>query len=382
MTPILLLVVAAGAAIAYVNGQNDVSKGIATLIGSGVTGYRRAVLWGSLWTGVGGFAGAALAGAMLGTFGGGLLAAGTEPELAAALAVILGAAAWVLIATRTGLPVSTTHAIVGALCGVGLVAFGAAGVQWSAVQHKLALPLLLGPVAALALTSVLMRLVRRGRRSAEVADCLCVGEPVVAPGVVLPGGAAGAVALRVAPAVASLTSALVIAPRATCADASPSVRVTIDHLHWLTSGATSFARGMNDAPKIVALALAAAAMAGGGPPTGAWFAIVVVAMVGGSLAGGLRVTRVLAEKVTRMDHQEGFVANLVTSVLVGAGAVYGLPLSTTHVSTGAIVGAGTTRRGAVRWATVRTLLAAWVVTLPLAAGLGIAAYAALRAAGV
>ena len=71
-----------------------------------------------------------------------------------------------------------------------------------------------------------------------------------------------------------------------------------------------------------------------------------------------------------MDHHEGFVANLVTAALVGVGAWHGLPLSTTHVSTGAIVGVGTARRGAIAWRTVLDLLLAWIVTLPRPRGSG------------
>jgi PiT family inorganic phosphate transporter len=107
-----------------------------------------------------------------------------------------------------------------------------------------------------------------------------------------------------------------------------------------------------------------------------------MAMVAGSLYGGLRVTRTLAERVTKLDHQEGFAANLVTAVLVGLGAWQGLPLSTTHVSTGAIIGAGLNRSRAVEWRTVRSLALAWIVTLPMAGLLAIVVYAVLRGVGL
>ncbi|MFN2421936.1 MAG: inorganic phosphate transporter [Gemmatimonadota bacterium] len=82
----------------------------------------------------------------------------------------------------------------------------------------------------------------------------------------------------------------------------------------------------------------------------------------------------LAKKVTPMDHHEGFVANLVTAGLVTAGAVYGLPMSTTHVSSGGIFSAGA-RRGTLNRKTLRDILLAWVITLPAAAALGMAVYA-------
>jgi PiT family inorganic phosphate transporter len=152
--------------------------------------------------------------------------------------------------------------------------------------------------------------------------------------------------------------------------------MTSDHLHWLTSGGTSFARGLNDAPKMVAIILAAAALAGGRAnlKLGAFF-IVTLGMVMGSLVGGRRVTQVLAEKVTRMNHREGFLANLVTAVLVGAGAGFGLPMSTTHVSCGSIFGIGAEANDRrVHWNVVWQIVGSWVVTLPLAALLGIVAY--------
>src|SRR6516165_1788764 len=98
----LIAVALAGALVAYFNGANDVSKGIATLVGSGLTNYRRAILWGTLFTGLGAASGAILARAMIQTFGKGLLANGTIVSFAAALATILGASAWVAIATKTG----------------------------------------------------------------------------------------------------------------------------------------------------------------------------------------------------------------------------------------------------------------------------------------
>ena len=128
-----------GFLIAYANGSNDVSKGIATLAGSVVTNYRRAILWGAVWTGLGGLAGALLAGAMIGTFGKGLFVSGIVPTVAAAIATILGAGAWVGFASRAGLPVSTTHTIVGSVVGVGAIAYGLSGVNWAMVGRKIAL---------------------------------------------------------------------------------------------------------------------------------------------------------------------------------------------------------------------------------------------------
>ncbi|MDP3274456.1 MAG: inorganic phosphate transporter [Deltaproteobacteria bacterium] len=313
-----------GAALAYVNGANDVSKGIATLVGSGVADERRAIAWGTVCTALGAVCGATFASAMVSTFGGGMLVAGTAQTLPAAIATLVGAASWVLLATRTGLPVSTTHAIVGAIVGVGAAAYGIDGVRWSALGTKVFLPLLLTPLVSLSLVVGLLKFTR-GR------------------------------------AVLSETNR------------------TLNALHWLTAGATSFARGANDGPKIVGLMLAASALQRGHAfARSTLFAVVTLGMVAGSVIAGRRVTNVLSRNVTPMDHREGFLTNLVTAVLVILGARYGLPMSTTHVSAGGIIGVGLQRDSLDR-VTLRSIALAWVVTLPAAAGLGLIAYGLIRA---
>jgi len=358
-----------GFALAFVNGANDVSKGIATLVGSGVSDYRRAILWGTFWTAVGGLLGAVLATAMVTTFGNGLLAHGTAQTVGAGIATLVGASAWVLIATRTGLPVSTTHAIVGSLVGVAAVAYGVDGVRWSALAGKVALPLLLTPLLALGLVTILLKATKRfaGPGLAQMPDCLCAevtpGEPVL-----------GSASSTVAHAASVMRLHLVVATQNSCAvDRPQTARLTLDHLHWFTAGAASFARGMNDAPKIVALVLAASALQGAtAVGSRVLFVLVTTGMVLGSLVGGRRITRVLAEKVTPMDHREGFLANLVTAGLVTAGATLGLPMSTTHVSSGGIIGAGI-QRSSLNTKTLREIALAWVITLPAADALGIGA---------
>ena len=125
--------------LAFANGANDVSKGIATLVGSGVSSYRRAVIWGSFCTLLGALLSALVSRGLIETFSGkGILVQQISSE-AFLLAVACGAIGWLLIATTTGLPVSTTHALTGALVG----AAGMSGVQWSAIATKIAIPLAL-----------------------------------------------------------------------------------------------------------------------------------------------------------------------------------------------------------------------------------------------
>jgi PiT family inorganic phosphate transporter len=141
----------------------------------------------------------------------------------------------------------------------------------------------------------------------------------------------------------------------------------------MSAACTCLARGVNDTPKILALGVAAAALWGVHGP--AFYAAVAAGMGAGSVIAGRRVTETLARRVTAMTATEGFSANLVTTLLVGAASFAALPVSTTHVSSGAVIGIGLHRGpGSVRWRTVRDIVLAWIVTLPVAALAGAVAW--------
>ncbi len=351
-------------ALAYANGTNDVSKAIATLVGSGVTDYRSAILWGTCWTMLGASAAAFVAGAMVKTFSQSLLQTGTMIPPTVTMAVLAGAMAWVLFASRTGLPVSTTHALTGAIVGAGLAAFAGEALLWPAIIKKIALPLLLSPFLALALSYLLYPGLRLLAARWEGA-CLCV---IPAPRALVAIDAQGSTrTLFQTP----LFGRPVLAVPSQCDRSGlQGLSVGLDTIHWLSSGLASFARGTNDAPKIVAMLLLSSTTATW-PSVSIQLAVfggVTLAMGVGSYIGGLRVTTVLAENVTTMNHQEGLSANLATSSLVLLSGILGLPVSTTHVSSSAIIGIGL-RNGkqAVRWPTVHNMLLAWIVTLPATA---------------
>src|SRR5438094_3312390 len=296
-------------ALAYANGTNDVSKAIATLVGSGVANYRTAVIWGTIWTTVGAAASGVVAGAMLNTFSSGLFQPGVSAPPALAGAVLIGAIAWVLVASRTGMPVSTTHALSGALLGAGLVGVGSDGLMWSAMTQNIALPLLLSPVLALSLSLVLHPVIRviAGRWE---GTCLCV---MPASRALVTVDAHGNT--RTLFQASALGQSVVTVPSQCDRAGLRGVTIGLDTIHWISSGLTSLARGVNDAPKILAMLLL-------GGTVGAWpsgtvkvavFAGAALAMGLGSLIGGYRVTEVLAEKVTRLDQVEGLSANVATS---------------------------------------------------------------------
>lgn len=309
------------AAVAYANGANDVSKGIATLVGSGLTGHRRALAWGTATTVVGASLSIFTGAGLISTFSKGLLVRGTPSTLALAVGVIAGTVGWVSIASRLALPVSTTHAAVGSILGVGAVAFGTSAVQWSALGQKVVLPLLLGPLLGLVIAIAVIQVLR----------------PVHRDG-------------------AGLTA-----------------------LHWLSSGATGAARGLNDAPKLAGLAVLLLLAVGhpslSGTEKALLVALIAVSMGLGSHIAGRRVTDTLGRRVTRMDHKEGFSANLTASTLVTVAAFQSLPVSTTHVSSGGIIGIGAQARdGRLNLKVVRDMALAWLVTLPGAALIGLGAW--------
>jgi PiT family inorganic phosphate transporter len=368
---ISLLAFALVFALAFANGANDVSKAIATLVGSGVTDYRSAIAWGTVWTVIGAAVAAFVARAMIKTFSHGLVQSGTIIKPAATLAVLTGAMAWVLFASRTGLSVSTTHALTGAIVGTGLVAFAGEGLIWSAIGEKIALPLLLSPFLALIVSLIVYPAMRLLAARWEGA-CMCV---MPASRALVSIDAHGGT--RTLFQTTSFGSPVMAVPSQCDRAGLQGLVVGLDTIHWISSGLASFARGTNDAPKIVAMLLLGSATATW-PSTSsqlAAFGGVALAMGLGSYFGGLRVTEVLAEKVTRMDHSEGLSANLTTSLLVLVSGTLGLPVSTTHVSSSAIIGIGLLKGlNAVRWTTVRDMVLAWVVTLPVSALLACIAY--------
>lgn len=348
------------ALLAFANGANDNCKGVATLVGYGVTTPRRATLWAMISTLAGAIVSFWFAGGLVKSFSSGLFAKGAPLTAAFFIAVLVGAFAWIIFATRTGLPVSTTHAITGGLVGAGIVQFGVPSRQWMFLATKFALPLLLSPILAMTLVYLLAWPIEYAVRRYQ-ARCVCLVKQevgLVTSGAALVGGAGTSTLTVVSGTETSC------ATESTVATASTST-IAIG-LHWLSSGMIGFARGWNDAPKIAALALIGMASVSNG--TAISFAVVSIAMAIGGLVAGLRVLDTLARKVTPLPLAESLTASVSTAVLVGLASWNGLPVSTTHVSTGAIIGAGLKNDPqAVRWKKVGEIVLSWLVTLPVAA---------------
>jgi PiT family inorganic phosphate transporter len=361
---ILLLTIGLAAA----NGANDVPKGVATLAGAGVTRYRTAIVWGALATLVGSLVSLHFADRLTKLFSKGIIT--SRPTPAFTLAVLVGTVAWVSFATVTRLPVSTTQALVGALVGAGLV-LGVDAVSWSALPEKVLLPTVLAIGVAYGI-SFLLNVIRF-----RAPECVCVGveAPASARAAVDPRGvvafSAPPTALpRLRVDVGTVAECRVHGKRGTRLD------ITVNGLHWLSSGAASLARGLNDTPKIVAVG--AFALVPAGMSSRSVLLCVAGAMAVGSILFGTRVARRLGDDVVRMDHVEGFKANITTAALVGLAANRGLPLSTTQVSSSAIAGAAGAHPSRVNGRTVRDFLLAWTVTPLTAALVAAAVFAPLR----
>lgn len=361
--------------LAWSNGANDNFKGVATLYGCRALDYRKALAWASLATVAGSLVSVFLAQELVQTFSGmGFLPEGTLNDAMLA-AVGIAAGATVLLATVLGMPTSTTHALTGALVGAGLAA-QSGGVDYAVLTTKFAQPLLLSPVLAVALTLWLYPIAHRMRRRLAItrASCLCIGETT--PLASLPAGATIALSSGHSAGIALHAGTL-----NQCAERYSGRFIGVDAhtaatgLHFLSAGAVCFARAVNDTPKIAALLLTAGLAGGRIDP--AWVLIVVTAAVAaGGLIQSRKVAETLSRRITDLNAGQGLTANLVTAFLVLGASHLGLPVSTTHVATGAIFGIGAVN-GTRNWNTIGQILLTWISTLPLGLILGAGLYLAL-----
>lgn len=301
----LLLITIAVIVVAYANGANANFKGVASLFGSGTTSYRTAVNWAAVTTAAGCVLAMFLSAGMLKTFTGkGLVPDALIAQPLFLLSVAAAAGVTGLLATRCGFPVSTTHMLTGALLGAGWVE---SEVNVVKLWESFIKPLLFSPVLAVVAGAVIYLVLKT---------------------------------LRLAPDHRTRT---------------------LDALHFLSAGAVCFARGVNDTPKMAALLLGVGWLHGS-----SGMILIAVAMAAGGLISAKQVAETLAHKITGMNPGQGFAANLATALLVTTANISGLPVSTTHVSVGALLGIGVTTRQA-KWRTVIPVLAAWVITLPVSA---------------
>lgn len=357
--------------LAYSNGANDNFKGVATLFGSGTTDYKRALCWATITTFFGSVTAIVFAARLVTVFSGkGLVPDAIAGDPHYLIAAGMGAALTVFIASLTGIPISTTHSLTGALVGAGIVAAGF-GINFHTLENKFFLPLLFSPFIAAIFTLVIYPAFKRARikMGVERQMCLCVGKNVQSVCIRKDGTAV----------LSSTGLALTIDQMKNCQQVYQGkvlgfdAQGVLDKFHLLSSGAVSFARGLNDTPKIVALLLAASAFSLKGG-----ILLVSSAMAIGGLLNAKKVALTMSERITKMNHGQGFSANLITAFLVIFASRWGMPVSTTHVSCGSLFGIGLVNKKA-NLPVIRQIILAWILTLPLAAVLAGGCYLVLRA---
>jgi inorganic phosphate transporter, PiT family len=248
------------------------------------------------------------------------------------------------------------------MAGSGWMAVGSQ-VQLSVLGRTFFLPLLLSPLLAVALGALLYLSLRwlRLRLCITKEWCVCIGTEQQI------------IAMPQPPSVLALQSAAPSISTGVQSECSQhyvgqfrgvGTQQLMDAAHFLSAGVVGFARGLNDTPKIAALLLILPAF---GARTS--LAAIAVAIAIGGLLSARRVAETMSHKITGMNHGQGFSANLATGLLVTAASLVGLPVSTTHVSVGSLVGIGLTS-GQADFRVVRNILFSWVITLPCAAVIG------------
>ncbi len=318
---LLLLVIALAIGFGIVNGFNDAANAVAASIGSRALSPRNAIILAAFCN----LAGAATGTAVARTIGEGILVSEVIlefsyiPLIAALAAVII----WTTLATRYGLPVSSTHGFVAGLAAAGIAVVGSGAVVWDVMQRIL--------VAV-----------------------------VTAPVLGFIGGFVVMVALlwvfrRSAPA---------------------KVRVIFSRLQWLTTAFLAYSLGKNNGQMpigVITMALVIYTGQSGLWEHIPWWVIVISALAisSGTAIGGWRVIRTLGFRVTTLRPVHGFAADFSAATVIEVASLLGIPVSTTHSASSAVMGVGATRRlSAVRWGVAGNIIAAWIITFPICGGLG------------
>jgi inorganic phosphate transporter, PiT family len=327
----LVVVVATALFFDFTNGFHDTANSIATTVSTRALSPRLAVLSAAILNFLGAFVFLEVAA----TVAKGIV----NPEaitLEIVLAGLVGAITWNLITWFLGLPSSSSHALIGGIAGSAVAATGSFDVvNWEGLKEKVLIPSLLAPflgfVCAAALMIVLLWIIRRR-----------------APGL---------------------------------------VNRVFRRLQLLSGGFVAFTHGTNDAQKtmgIITLALISSGHLDGDPfhvPT--WVIVSAATAMGlGTYAGGWRIIKTLGTRVAKLEPPQGFAAQTTTAAILWVTARYGFPVSTTHVISGSVLGAGaSTRLSAVRWGVAGNILLAWVLTIPCAGAVGAGMEALTRLPG-
>ena len=322
-TLLLVIVVATALAFDFTNGFHDTANVVASSISTRALSPRTAIGIAAVLN----FAGAFISLKVAATVASGIVTAGKVTEIIA-FAGLVGAIVWNLITWYFGLPSSSSHALIGGVIGALLAAVGGSGVKWSALAGKVVVPAVFSPVVAFVVAGVSIIIIYRivGRRR---------------PGLVNRGFRMGQI---------------------------------------LSGSMLALAHGTNDAQKTMGVITLALVAHGSISPHHVHVPLWVVATAAGSIAlgtyaGGWRIIRTLGTRIIKMDSAQGFASQGAGAAVILASSHFGYPLSSTHVISGGVMGAGAARRlSAVRWGVAGNIAVAWVLTLPAAGLFGAVIY--------
>ncbi|GAB3557172.1 inorganic phosphate transporter [Spelaeicoccus albus] len=323
---VVIAVIVVALAFDFTNGFHDSANAMATSVATGALKPRVAVLLAAVLNVVGAF----IATEVAKTISGGLIGDESLISPGIVLAGLAGAIVWNLVTWLFGLPSSSSHALFGGLIGAVIVGAGMHAVDFGVVMSKVLLPALIAPVVA---------------------------------------------------AVAA-TAATVLAYRIT-AKSRGGRTSGFKHGQTVTASLVALAHGTSDGQKtmgVITLVLIAANFQPSGSGPELWVVLAAgLAMGLGTYSGGWRIMRTMGKGIVEIEAPQGFAAEASSTAAILASSHLGFGLSTTHVCTGSIIGSGIGRRGSkIRWSVVRTMLAAWVITLPAAAIIGGLAALAVR----
>ena len=316
--PSLILIIVLAIGFGVVNGFNDAANAVAASIGCRALSPRDAIILAACSN----FVGAATGTAVARTIGQGILV----PEAMSYLTVIAALGAiivWGSIATYYGVPVSITHGFVAGLAAAGIAVAGTGAVMWGVMQRILASVAIapaLGFVGGVGLMVILLWVFRRS--------------------------------------------------------APDRMRVVFSRLQWLTTAFLAYSHGKNDGQMPIGIITMALVIYTGQANLWdkiPWWVIAVsaAAISSGTAIGGWRVIKTLGMKVTALEPIHGFTADFSAAAVIEGASRLGIPVSTTHCVSTAVMGVGATRRlSAVRWGVARRIVLAWVLTFPICGGLG------------
>lgn len=383
MEPLIIFGVILALALNFVNGVNDAAHSIATVVATKSLSPWRAVLLTSVCNMLGPFV---FTTAVATTIGTAIIHPGSLNPLS--IIVAMGVAiSLVFVATRSGLPVSSSHAMVGGLLGAGIGAGGLAAVIVPGTSTFIDLGLavfggvLVGIIVLGTLTAALKGDVRAGVQIGAVFGGTLVIPLLMLAGILKISGLLGIILFIFISPVMGVSAAFlfnIVISHLFQHRKQNRVRRLFRPLHVVASLFQATGHGANDGQHavgvIAALLVSAGVLTTFSIPS--WVLLSAALAIGfGTIFGGWDVVDKMAKKITRIRPYQGFSAATAGSSVLAMVTSYGIPVSSTHVISGAIVGVGATRgRNAVQWDVVREMMTAWVITIPLALVLSLAGY--------